>query len=196
MSRGLWKYFMMISTIHAATRGAHICFQTIVHYGCSFANGHDVNTLRMSSSYATLCGQTKRVFCVRVCSASTADPCWHWIVPNAIRERRYQVRVSVSVWAVTVGNIVVSSCLLCGRLTAQRCRDFLETVLQGLLEDVPAALRQRYWFLHDGAPVHCGEDVWQWLNATYPGRCIGHGGPFAWPPRSPDLTPMDSYENT
>jgi hypothetical protein len=39
--------------------------------------------------------------------------------------------------------------------------------------------------------VHYGEDVQQWLNATNPGRWIGRGGPIAWPPRSPDLTPMD-----
>jgi hypothetical protein len=83
--------------------------------------------------------------------------------------------------------------LLPDRLTAQRYRDFLETVLPGLLEDVPLAVRQSLWFQHDGAPAHCGEDVRQWLNATYPGRRIGHGGPIAWPPRSPDLTRMDFF---
>jgi hypothetical protein len=25
------------------------------------------------------------------------------------------------------------------------------------------------------------------------GRRIGRGGPIAWPPRSPDLTPLDSF---
>jgi hypothetical protein len=34
------------------------------------------------------------------------------------------------------------------------------------------------------------EDVRQWLNATFPGRWIGRGGPIAWSPRSPDLPPM------
>jgi hypothetical protein len=29
------------------------------------------------------------------------------------------------------------------------------------------------------------------LNATYPGRWTGCRGPIAWPPRSPDLSPMD-----
>jgi hypothetical protein len=56
---------------------------------------------------------------------------------------------------------------------------------------VPLAASQRLWFQHDGAPAHYGEDVRPWLNATYPGRWIGRGGPIAWPPRSPDLTPMD-----
>jgi hypothetical protein len=58
---------------------------------------------------------------------------------------------------------------------------------------VPLAVRQRLWFQHDGVPAHYGEDVWQWLNMTYPGRWIGHGGLIAWPPRSPDLTLMDYF---
>jgi hypothetical protein len=70
--------------------------------------------------------------------------------PHAMRERGYQVRFSVSIWAGIVGDIVVGPYLLPDRLTAQRYRDFLETVLPGLLEDVPLAVRQRLWFQHDG----------------------------------------------
>jgi hypothetical protein len=109
---------------------------------------------------------------------------------HAIRERWYQVRFSVSVWAGIVGDNVVGPYLLPDRLTAQQYSDILETVLPGLLEDVPLAVRQSLWFQHDGAPAHYEEDVRQWLNATYPGRWIGRGGPTAWPPRSPDITPM------
>jgi hypothetical protein len=112
---------------------------------------------------------------------------------HAIRERGYQARFSVSVWADIVGDIVVGPYLLPDRLIAQRYRDFLETVLPGLLENVPLAVRQRLWFQHDGAPAHYGEDVRHWLYATYPVRWIGRGGPIAWPPRSPDLTPMDFF---
>jgi hypothetical protein len=52
----------------------------------------------------------------------------------------------VNVWAGFVGNIVLGPYLLPDRPTAQRCREFLETVLPGLLEDVPLAVRQRLWF--------------------------------------------------
>jgi hypothetical protein len=86
--------------------------------------------------------------------------------------------------------------LLPDRLTTQRYRDFLETVVPGLLEDVPLAVTQRLWFQHDRAPVHYGEDVRQWLNATYPGRWIGRGGTIAWPPRSPDLARIFSCGDT
>jgi hypothetical protein len=76
-------------------------------------------------------------------------------------------------------------------MTAQRYCDFLEIVVLGLLKDVPLAVRQRLWFEHNGAVAHYGEDVQQWLKATYPGRWIGHGGPIAWPPRLPPLTLTD-----
>jgi hypothetical protein len=33
--------------------------------------------------------------------------------------------------------------------------------------------------------------VTQYLNQTFPERWIGRGGPVHWPPRSPDLTPLD-----
>ena len=31
----------------------------------------------------------------------------------------------------------------------------------------------------------------QYLNVTFPERWIGRNGPVSWPPRSPDLTPLD-----
>jgi hypothetical protein len=52
-------------------------------------------------------------------------------------------------------------------------------ILLGLLEDVTLAVGQRAWFQHEGAQVHYGEDVQQWLNATYSGRWIGRGEPNA-----------------
>lgn len=50
-------------------------------------------------------------------------------------------------------------------------------------------------FMQDGAPPHWNQIVRDWLNQNLPHRWIGRGGPhdtnIAWPPRSPDLTPMD-----
>jgi hypothetical protein len=49
----------------------------------------------------------------------------------------------------------------------------------------------------DGAPPHFALHVRDYLNETFPGRRIGIGSeasptPFAWPPRSPDLTTPDN----
>jgi len=48
--------------------------------------------------------------------------------------------------------------------------------LRGILEDLPPALRQRY-FGHDRTPAHLEEVVWQWMNATNRETWIGRGRP-------------------
>jgi hypothetical protein len=49
----------------------------------------------------------------------------------------------------------------------------------------------------DGAPPHFALHVRDYLNENFLGRWIGRGSeashaPFAWPPRSPDLTTPDN----
>ncbi|GBL96142.1 hypothetical protein AVEN_104363-1 [Araneus ventricosus] len=48
-------------------------------------------------------------------------------------------------------------------------------------------------FQQDGAPPHYGKIVREPLYTTFPQRWIGRGAVMAWPPRSPDLTPLDFY---
>jgi hypothetical protein len=48
--------------------------------------------------------------------------------------------------------------------------------------------------VQDGAPPHWARDVRAFLNEQFPMRWIGRDSPFIrWPPRSPDLTPMDFF---
>ena len=49
------------------------------------------------------------------------------------------------------------------------------------------------YFQYDGAPPHYTRHVRGYINESFPNRWLGHGGPVAWPPRSPDLTPLDYY---
>ncbi|KAJ4442613.1 hypothetical protein ANN_04202 [Periplaneta americana] len=48
-------------------------------------------------------------------------------------------------------------------------------------------------FQQDGAPPHWALEVRRTLDNTFSARWIGRGGPLAWPPRSPDLTPLDFF---
>jgi len=48
-------------------------------------------------------------------------------------------------------------------------------------------------FQQDGAPPHWGSDVLRFLDATFPNRRIGRDGPTPWPPRPPDITPLDFF---
>ena len=70
---------------------------------------------------------------------------------------------------------------------------FIRDILPEMLENVPLQVRQRLWFQHDGAPAHFSLDVREYLNNVFSNRRIGRGGPVQWPPRSPDLTPMDFF---
>ena len=51
----------------------------------------------------------------------------------------------------------------------------------------------RIHFQQDGAPPHYLGEVREYLNTRFPGRWIGRAAPIAWPPRSPDLTPLDFF---
>ena len=48
-------------------------------------------------------------------------------------------------------------------------------------------------FQQDGAPRHWGLEVRQFLNDTFPERWIGRDAPIPWPPRSPNITPLDFF---
>ena len=50
-----------------------------------------------------------------------------------------------------------------------------------------------FFFQQDGAPPHDAVTVRKFLDEQLPNRWIGRRGPVEWPPRSPDLTPMDLY---
>ena len=48
-------------------------------------------------------------------------------------------------------------------------------------------------FMQDGAPPHFSLAVRNFLDAQFPDRVISRGFATAWPPRSPDLNPLDYW---
>jgi len=69
--------------------------------------------------------------------------------------------------------------------------DFVQNELPKQLQDVPSATRIAMYFQHDGAPSHYTRHVMLHLNDTLPNRWIGRGTTINWPPKSPDLTPLN-----
>lgn len=49
------------------------------------------------------------------------------------------------------------------------------------------------WYHHDGAPAHNSHLAREVLSEIFPNRFIGPGGTVLWPPRSPDLNPLDFF---
>jgi hypothetical protein len=50
-----------------------------------------------------------------------------------------------------------------------------------------------FYLKQDGAPPHYHRHVRAYLDDTLLGRWMGPGGAIEYPPRSPDLTPLDFY---
>lgn len=118
---------------------------------------------------------------------------WCYENPHEPRPHNYQHRFSVNVWAGIVNSTLLGPVFL-DRLSGETYLQFLTETLPVLeYESIPLAYLRDMYFQHDGAPAHYCREVRQHLDTVYPGRWIGRGGPRAWPPRSPDITPMDFY---
>ena len=116
---------------------------------------------------------------------------WAYENPHATVESRHQQRFSLNVWAGLVGDHLIGPYVLPNRLNGQAYLTFLRDDLPDLLDDIPLLTRQRMWLMHDGAPAHFLLEVRRHLNEQFGDRWIGRGGPHPWPPRSPDLNPLD-----
>lgn len=122
----------------------------------------------------------------------------HWTAkdqnPRVKRQRSFQRRFSVNVWAGVIANHVIGPHYLPDNLNGDNYLEFLQTELPLLLADLPIFSEDRsFVFQHDGCPAHWRITVREYLNDAFPDSWIGRDGPIPWPPRSPDLTPLDFY---
>lgn len=113
--------------------------------------------------------------------------------PHATVQRAHQQQFSLNVWAGIIDRHLIGPVFLPQRLNGEIYRNFLQHELPPLLENLPLLLRAQMWFMHDGAPPHFSIIARDHLNNAYQNRWIGRGGPVSWPPRSPDLNPLDFY---
>ena len=63
---------------------------------------------------------------------------------------------------------------------------------------VPAFRRKGFsldhiWFQQDSATPHTTSAVLDWINETFEDRVVSLKAQYAWPPHSPDLSPLDFY---
>ena len=66
-------------------------------------------------------------------------------------------------------------------------QEFVTPRLQEQLGDI------EFFFQQDGAPPHFHHDVRTYLNENMQNRWITRRGTIEYPPKSPDLTPMDFF---
>lgn len=118
---------------------------------------------------------------------------WQLVNPHEKREDRSQHQFKINLWTGIFNGEIVGPFELPATLNAEMYLDFLENHLPILLEDVPIDLRRRMWYQNDGCPAHYARIVRTHLDHAYRSRWIGRLGPILWPPRSPDLNPLDFF---
>jgi len=110
----------------------------------------------------------------------------HWTSPS-----RMQGAQKLMVWCGIWDTRILGPVFIEGNLTGEKYLNLLkEEVMPSLLTEdgkFPS------FFQQDGAPPHFCVRVRQWLDQQFSGQWIGRRGPIEWPPRSPDLTPLDFY---
>lgn len=118
---------------------------------------------------------------------------WSAENPHWMRQVEHQRQWSLNVWCGIIGGQIIGPVFFEGMLTGLKYANFLRDELPGLLEDVPLAHRFQMFYQHDGCPAHFSQLARNVLDAEFPGRWIGRGGPIHWPARSPDLTKPDFF---
>lgn len=120
------------------------------------------------------------------------DHLWCSVNPKAVRQSSFQHEFSVNVWAGIINDRLIGPLELPPTLNGARFLEFLQTQFADSLMELPLSYRQHMWVQLDGAPAHYSRAVREYLN-THHSPWIGRGGVIAWPPRSPDLTPLDYF---
>lgn len=118
----------------------------------------------------------------------------YWSTDNQRRFRisRHQNRYGFNIWCGIFGNRIIGPIFFNETLTAEHYLQILRQV-SNILDDIPLEEVRNCWFQQDGAPPHNARPSVQYLNEHFPNSWIGTRGPVAWPPRSPDITPMDFF---
>ena len=96
-------------------------------------------------------------------------------------------------WCGVIGDQLIGPYIFPQRLTGDINTRFLQDELPAFLQNVPLQTRRQMCYQHDGAPPHFSQVVREYQNHHFPNRWIGRGVAQNWPPRSPDLNPLDDH---
>ncbi|GAB1865891.1 DUF4817 domain-containing protein [Camponotus japonicus] len=121
--------------------------------------------------------------------------CRYWTNenPHWKRDNHTQYPQKVNVWAGIFNDRLVGPFFIEGNLTAHVYLVMLREQIVLAVRDIAGGSMDEIYFQQDGAPPHYGIIVRQYLNEVFQDRWIGRRGHIEWPPRSPNLTPLDFF---
>lgn len=104
------------------------------------------------------------------------------------------INIQLFEFAPTMAFTHLEKCdMLESTLTGERYAELLRNTIEEFLDDLNLADRAQVIFQQDSAPPHNSQAVAGLLTQLFHDRWISTRGPVLWPPRSPDLTPLDFY---
>ena len=119
---------------------------------------------------------------------------WSDVNPHHAVNVRNQGRFGFNVWCALLGSRILNYCIFEGNLNSQRYHQIINNhIVEEYLDTLPLYARRKLYFQMDGAPSHNARQTSELLNAYFGNNWIGNNGPVRWPPRSPDLTPLDFF---
>lgn len=104
--------------------------------------------------------------------------------------QRSQASEKVNVWMGLSSTRVYGPFFIEGNITAALYLDMLKSCF---MPSLSRTCKRKAVFQQDGAPAHYSLIVRQFLDEAFPQRWLGRCGPYVWPARSPDLTPLDFF---
>lgn len=113
--------------------------------------------------------------------------------PHWMRESHTQYPQKLNVWAGILCNQIVGPFFINGNLTGEKYVNLLNNQIIPEIQRIVGVMFGNTWFQQDGAQCHFALIVRQLLNNLFPGKWIGRRGAIEWPPRSPDLSPLDYF---
>lgn len=115
--------------------------------------------------------------------------------PRVFREVHTQHHQKLNVWAGIYGNHIIGPFFIPENLHGESYLELLENAIYPALVEVLENEEDHHTiiFQQDGAPPHFVRPVRQFLDQNFPQSWIGRRGHIEWPPRSPDLTPLDFF---
>ena len=111
--------------------------------------------------------------------------------PHWMTDSKCQNAPKVNTWAGIYNDTVIGPFFIEGNITGDKYLEMMiNEVGPALLE---AAGDDEVYFQQDGAPAHFKRNVREMLDEMFPRKWIGRKGPYIWPARSPDMTPLDFF---
>lgn len=112
--------------------------------------------------------------------------------PHIIREAHFQHQYKFNVFVLLMGDRIAYE-IYDENLNSNRYLQILRNTVSQFCDNLPLNILPDVWFQLDGAPAHSSGEVDAELTVMFEDRWIGRNGPWKWPPRSPDLSPLDFY---